>query len=549
MFYCHKTDVFGLERKGEKMRHVMLWCAPLLALGLLGCVGEADPLEETETTVIDPGTTNGTNTTGTTGTTGTGTTGTTGTGTTGTNTTTGTTGTGTTGTGTTTTGTTGTSTTGTSTTVTGTTPDGMYANIEWRLHPQLDSIVYVEWDQARVGTGHIEYSFDSGFWEQTPTKTWGVGGHEQMLLGIPYDIDVTFRLAIDDGDGVVYSDNVEATTGDLPPNLPRPDLEVYDPDRYEPTGKYLMGSINQNNGGWTGGTYWKWIMDRKGRYVWAAPTPGGHWTIYMQTSYDGKSILWDEQTYWSDFDNGAGSMVFEMKIDGSITKEWSVPGEHHVFTQLADDSIVWGAVAGDFEDLMRLYPDGSTERIWRCRDLHNDNGVGGSCQSNTLFWNEPTDTFLFSFYTTSTAVEIDNATGETLRQWGDMRNSWDFDPPNSKFEWQHGLTYTDEGTLLLSTEVFLGGWDSETAVREYNVNDSTETLEEVWNYGLGRGVYGSTAGEAHRLPNGNTLHNYGAASVIIEVTNEKERVWEVEWSGSKLLGRTIFLDDLYAFEP
>ena len=112
------------------MRRAMLWCAPLLAVGLTGCVGEANPLKETGTTVVDPGTVTGTTNTGTTNTgTNTGTTdtntGTTGTGTTGTGT--GTTGTGTTGTGTTGT-TTGTSTT-TGTTVTGTTPDGMYANM------------------------------------------------------------------------------------------------------------------------------------------------------------------------------------------------------------------------------------------------------------------------------------------------------------------------------------------------------------------------------------------------------------------------------------
>jgi len=92
-----------------------------------------------------------------------------------------------------------------------------------------------------------------------------------------------------------------------------------------------------------------------------------------------------------------------------------------------------------------------------------------------------------------------------------------------------------------------GDW--ETAAREYEVDDASETLVEVWNFGLGEGIYGDTAGEAHRLENGNTLHNYGSAGHLREVTSEGEIVWEVEWPGNKLLGRTVFLEDLYAFAP
>ena len=117
------------------------------------------------------------------------------------------------------------------------------------------------------------------------------------------------------------------------------------------------------------------------------------------------------------------------------------------------------------------------------------------------------------------------------------------------FSWQHGLVYTDEGTLLLSTEVELGGWDYETAAREYIVADASETLIEIWNFGLGRGVHGATAGETHRLENGNTLHNYGSAGQLMEVTYDKDIVWGLDWDGTHLLGRTIFVDDLYDYAP
>ena len=436
----------------------------------------------------------------------------------------------------------------TSTTTTTTGADGPVQDVVHRAHEQIVSLIYVEWEQAEAMTGYVEFSFDEGEWWSSPSKTFEAGPAEQLLLGIPYDIDFTYRVVMETASGPVATADYVGKTDRLS-GLPLPDLGVSDPDRYEPSGRFLMASINKQSGGWTGGEYWKFIADRKGRLVWAMPTPNNHWTIYMQVSYDGTSILWDEQTYWSDWDGGRGSEIHRMKIDGTIEESYSVPGQHHVYAELADGSIVWGAANDPSETLERLNPDGSQDRIWDCDEWMDDIGVSESCQSNTLYWHEPEDTFLFSFYTTSTAVEVDHQTGATLRQWGQLRRSWDFDPPDSIFQWQHGLNYTEEGTLLLSTEVPLGDWESETAAREYIVDDDTETLVEIWNFGIDRGVYADTAGEAHRLANGNTLHNYGSDGSVLEVTPEGDIVWGMEWSGNKLLGRSVFIEDLYAFAP
>ena len=45
------------------------------------------------------------------------------------------------------------------------------------------------------------------------------------------------------------------------------------------------------------------------------------------------------------------------------------------------------------------------------------------------------------------------------------------------------------------------------------------------------------------------LHNLGSAGHIKEVTSDGSVVWEVEWEGERLLGRTVFLEDLYDFAP
>ena len=422
---------------------------------------------------------------------------------------------------------------------------GPISAVSWRLHDELETLVYVSWEQGVDAEGYVEYRFEGDEWLRTPAASLTPGPHEQLLLGIPYETDVFFRVVNDDG--AVTSDDLVATTGAWPDGLPQPYLVTSAPGQYEPTGKYLLGSINQLDGGWVGGHYWKFILDRQGRVVWAHLTPDENWTIYLRVSYDGDDILWDEFTYWSAWDDGEGSQVHRIKIDGSVVQTYATPGGHHAFTELADGSLVWGAATWDSETLQRRFPDGSTETVWDCNDFHDSIGVHTMCQSNSLYWHEATDVFLYSFYTTETVVEIDAASGSTLRTWGHLPGAWSFDPVDSAFWWQHGVTYTEQGTLLVSTHTIPSS--EELAVREYELDEAGQTLHQVWSFGVGASVYGEYAGEAHRLPGGNTLHNFGSGARVREIAPGDDVVWDVQWSGDRLLGRTVFLEDLYDFAP
>ena len=52
-------------------------------------------------------------------------------------------------------------------------------------------------------------------------------------------------------------------------------------------------------------------------------------------------------------------------------------------------------------------------------------------------------------------------------------------------------------------------------------------------------------GEAHRLPGGHTLHNYGSTARIREFTPAGDVVWDTQWGGGQTLGRTEVIEDLY----
>lgn len=420
-------------------------------------------------------------------------------------------------------------------------------DVSWRSHDDIESLIYVSWTQLEDATAYVEYTFEDDQWHHSPPKQTDAGEHEQILLGIPYDMDLRFRVVNDWGEGPAFTEEYDAYTGYLPGGLPIPTLLASDPAAYEPTGRFLVSSINANDGGWTGGDYWKFILDRQGRVVWALLTPQHHWTIFMRVSVDGNDLLWDQATFWPDMDQGAGSQVHRMKIDGSDVEVYSTPGLHHAFTELPDETLVWGSATWWSEELVKMEPGGAVESIWDCGDFHDSLGVYQQCQSNTVFWNEATDSFLYSFYTTNSVIEIDHQSGSAMRWWGHLPYAWDFDPPESAFWWQHGANITGDGTLLLST--YEDEYDSALVAREYEIDEANEVLHEVWSFGEGEGVEGDTAGEAHRLPAGNTLHNYGEGCRMREVTPLGDVVWDVDWEGTKLQGRSVFVEDLYAFEP
>ncbi len=412
-----------------------------------------------------------------------------------------------------------------------------------RLH-DIESMVYVSWTQSADATSHIEYSFDEGEWLSTPSVEYAEGVVERVLVGIPYETEAEWRLVVEDSDTVIGEtfEGGTVTTGELPSGLPIGTLEVADEKNWYSGGSYLLTSINENTGGWRGGTYWTFIVDRKGRVVWAHDAPDNHWTLFAQVSVTGDHFLWDEATYWSDWDEGEDSHVHRRYLDAEI-ESIHTPGLHHAFIEMPDGTLVWGSQAhGNGETLAKKGPDDAEETlIWNCRE---DWPNVSSCESNGLFYSTERDTFLYSFYTNSSIVEVDHKTGESLWWAGTVRDGYEFDPLDSQFSWQHGISYTEEGTLLISTESSaFGGRGITTMVREYEVDHKNGVLTDIWNFDSEERA--DTNGAAWRLPNDNLLHIIGSSGHIKEATYEGEVVWHMDFHGTHLLGDGEFIDDLY----
>jgi len=141
----------------------------------------------------------------------------------------------------------------------------------------------------------------------------------------------------------------------------------------------------------------------------------------MQPSRDGTHILWDENTFWSDNDLGAGSQVHRMTIDGNIFETIPTPGLHQPFTELDDNVLVWADTTFVYDQIVFKLPGLDPLVLWRCVDFlvdiipegesAVDNDKYSNCGANSIHWNRERNTLLVSFYTSSSIVELDAGTG------------------------------------------------------------------------------------------------------------------------------------------
>ncbi|MCP4810679.1 MAG: hypothetical protein GY884_35540, partial [Proteobacteria bacterium] len=358
--------------------------------------------------------------------------------------------------------------------------EAQVSGVSTRLHEDHENLLYVAWEQGAAGDVWVEYSFDEDVWLTTPVSAVEAGAVEHVLLGIPYGEEVTFRVGNSLGAGPLVTSDASATVGDLPSGFLEATVSVL--GDADDSWQYLLTGVASAN--WS--RHWTMIIDRQGRAVWAREADDGV-TMYPQLSYAGDELLIDHNTYWGGgWDDGASSEVLRLKIDGTVVENHALPGLHHPFTELPDGSLVWGAANADNsreETLERLWPDGTQETVWSCQELLVEVGANTYCGSNTLFWSEARQTVTFSLYSVETVFEIDVDSGSAVRWFGQLAESWTFDPEESAFWWQHGAHFTADGTFMTSTKISDRG--QETLVREYSLDEGSSTLTEVWSFGEG----------------------------------------------------------------
>ena len=436
--------------------------------------------------------------------------------------------------------------------------DLVVKKVSWELSEDFVGPVTVRWEQSDEAPVRVEYLVDE-VWQSTHLVQGKEGANRATVVGVPFGTTSDLRVVTERGD-LSFDASTPIVQRDAPSKMPLPTISDSLPERQEPTANYILLSINQNACAWCPGTYWLMIIDRQGRPVWATKTPPAHWILYAQISASGDSVLWDDIDESDDYSSFEGYSVARRSYLDAPIEEIEIPGHHHAMIELPDGTLAWAA--GRFEDdytgyeaIMERAPGAEVpDEVWRCDEdwpalsltySYSGYKYDGCFGSNALWYDSSSDTYQFSWYSVDSVVEIDRSTGESV-WWSESESlgnpglgpEYGFDPPSSRFDWQHGVQVIDDGNLLLSTDD-----EDSTLVREYEIDHEAKVLREVWSFDPG--ISAEYNGDVRRLANGNTLHGLGAASVLYEVTHDGTVVWRAEFARDKLLGRADLIEDLY----
>ena len=440
------------------------------------------------------------------------------------------------------------------------------ADLSATLHDPHKTMIYVSWTQQEEARRvYVEYSVDEGVWDVTPVREGTLGEHTQLVVGVPYSHDVTWRVVSEAGEQRVASADQVTATGDPPAELPWVEVDIAVPELWDPEDRFLLTSTTERDGfEHSSADFWMVILDRKGRVVWSKTTPRKTWTLFAKPARDGEAILHDESTYWTDFAGGLGSLIHRIKLDDTVEHTWATPGLHHSFDDLDPDTLVWMGQSGVDDLLYRSERGQPTEVIWECLqwlDAVNisagPGGVGRNyCGANAIAWYPPRDSFVISLFSHETVLELEpDAPGDGVRWFANRPGNQGLSlPDDARWEWQHDAQLIDDDRLLLSSGVrplgpgFPEGQGYEhTAVYEYTIDLDAEELTLAWSHHSEPEWASQYKGGAWRLENGNTTHYFGDFPGFKEITPDGEVAWQLRFVNDEdpWIGRSTFISDLY----
>jgi hypothetical protein len=424
--------------------------------------------------------------------------------------------------------------TGSGTGTNATNPDLSIGDVDGQVDELIVTLIHVTYTLGADATTWVAFHTGNDDWQTSPPVKAGAGEIATLIVGVPSETEITWKVVAESGATTLESDEQMTKTGVLPDEVPEFLLAVNDPTGWE--SPYILGTVGTSSIN----TWVLFVLNREGQIVWYYFLEEGFWAPYVKLSYDGRSILFNGRNSPDD-----DRRLFRIGIDGVMHQEWRLDGMSHAFAELADGVIVYPSEdsRGD-EEVTYVYPDGSTEVIWSCTQWFWETGNRSKqCFHNGLNWYPDRGTFLISFYNLNTVVEVNIEDGKTLRSFGDIGTSYEFTDRNVSFDFQHHPTWTSRGGLMVTTSDPPG----ETWAREFEVDEASETITQIWTYGEGEGLEAKTIGEATRLPNDNTLLNWGATPQIREVKMDGSIVWDGYLSKTSFMGRIQPIEDLYDF--
>jgi arylsulfate sulfotransferase len=350
------------------------------------------------------------------------------------------------------------------------------------------------------------------------------------------------------GNAATNYDPLVLVTDPLPSDFPKLTLLTNQPELMEP-GYTLFRLINQN----TGKAYLT-IVDQSGDVVWYSGRSStsdirqlndGNLFIPLTASFVEFNLYGDTINTWNvpgglsiDLHDGVptdhGTILYLNDATRTVTNfptSSTNPLAPHQTTNVMYNRVI--EISSTNSSLLNAWSPINALDPTRIDYLTFTlaNSLGVDCEHANAVIEDPRDgSIIVSMRHQDAVIKFSRSTGALKwilgphENWGPQWQPYLLTPVGSPFEWQYGQhapTFTPHGTLLLYDDGDYRASPFDASVPdasnysravEYNINESTMEVSQVWDYGRtnGESIYTDRVGNADWLTNsGNVLITYG----------------------------------------
>lgn len=349
---------------------------------------------------------------------------------------------------------------------------------------------------------------------------WDDVDHRTLLLGMPSDVEVHYRVVVFKGDQACVGPDRSYTTGGPVAGAPTRITPIAGSSLIAPAPGFIVATRGDI----------AYILNKSGYVVWAHRFPA---TLTRATlSWDGKYLLSRDM---GPFNAGSGGNIYRVDMDGEHEVRLPVSGgSHHDFTT-TPEGIVYIAKeeVGACDSLYTARIDGSQSAPLVDLRIVFDKFANGPqalsperCHVNSVRYYHDTERYsvadrekdAIAFFSKSGellgsigAQPVGETPNHVLAQGADST-------ANSPWRVQHGHhLYAPNKLVLWANGVFQGGT---SRMLHYTIQGTTATLD--WQY-TATGT-SPTLSDAQHLPNGNFLATNSANGNVHEIDPARKLV-------------------------
>lgn len=392
------------------------------------------------------------------------------------------------------------------------------------ISEQVHTVVIVTWKTAETTSGRVEFGPDSAYGNVTNTTAAGTE-HRVLLLGLPADTPVHFRVVLDTGTAEVATSDYEITTLSLPSGMPQPVVSGEVTDQWAYQVLPIQGSVQYVT-----------MVDAEGRVVWYyQPTSGGNLMKAVLT-HDRQHMLLGHAGNQGDL---AASKLEFISLDGYDVRTVETPQFDHDLAELPDGTVAlimvdsrtkedgspWSADA-----IVELAPDGSFTEIFNAWDQIDPSGLGlenfqNWTHGNGIDYVASEDCYYLSMKELGSIAKIPRTTG--VPEWivNGKVNQFEFLDGAVPGYMQHQFEVLGDGHILL----FDNGPPERGYSRaaEIQLDFDAMTATELWEYIRVPPVYVYAKGDVHRFADESTQVTWSTSGELQLVDASGGLLWQM----------------------